>query len=242
MNKESIYRIIGYHGKYTDSVKKALKKLLKENHPDHNGDKEIFKLISDVKKELETNQVSFKCENIVDEMQYEDIDIDYCKSMIIKFEKEKDDLEKVLEEHNSELKKINGNYKELYLKSVKEAGKILEKGKSTKKLNEIKKISIILLMILIIMFVIAIIKNSIIIFICFGIICFITIMLTEKYFLYFHEVTQNSEKKVHQYVNTVNSIKEVMLQRQNKEKEILNVERKLKKVENDLRFYNNLLK
>ena len=60
MNKDSIYRIIGYHGEYSDSVKKALKKLLKENHPDRNGNVEIFKIINEVKNELETDKVSFQ--------------------------------------------------------------------------------------------------------------------------------------------------------------------------------------
>ena len=59
MNKESIYKIIGYNGEYNSSVKRAIRKLLKTNHPDNNGDRRIFELICEVKEELENNKVTY---------------------------------------------------------------------------------------------------------------------------------------------------------------------------------------
>ena len=239
MNKESIYRIIGYHGEYTDSVKKAIRKLLKENHPDHHGDKEVFKLINEVKKELETDQVSFKYhEDVVN--KYDDIDIDYCNKMINELEKERTNLYKEI----NIKKEINGNlsndYKNLYRKSIDEAGNLLKKD--SEKLDEIKKLSILMLVILVITFIIAIIKRNIIVFIVFGIICFIFILIIEKYFVIFNEISKNSEKKVKKYVHLVDDIKENIEKKTEVSSEILELERKVKKVENDLRFYNNLLK
>ena len=89
MNKESIYRIIGYHGEYNNNVKKAIRKLLKENHPDNNGDRRVFELINEVKKELEENRVSFDYKKIKSSIKKnEDIDYEYCYKMIDSISKE----------------------------------------------------------------------------------------------------------------------------------------------------------
>ena len=42
MNKDDVYQIIGYQGEYTESVKKAIRKLLKDNHPDNKGNRDKF--------------------------------------------------------------------------------------------------------------------------------------------------------------------------------------------------------
>ncbi len=88
MNKDSIYQIIGYQGEYNNNVKKALKKLLKDNHPDNHGDIKLFKLINEVKRELETNKVSYKYNDENAKNIINDIDYDFCKEMILKLEKE----------------------------------------------------------------------------------------------------------------------------------------------------------
>lgn len=239
MDKESIYRIIGYHGQYTENVKKAIRKLLKENHPDHHGDKEIFKLINEVKKELETNQVSFKYhDNTV--KKYDDIDIDYCKKMINKLEKERNFLYEDIKAKKEITGNLTNDYKNLYRKSIDEAGGLLRKD--SKKLEEIKKLSIIMLVILLITFLFAIITRNTIIFVVFGIMCFIFILIIEKYFTIFHEISKNSEKKLKKYINLVDGIRDNIEKKTEISGEILELERKVKKVENDLRFYNNLLK
>ena len=88
MNKESIYKLIGYNGEYTANVKKAIRKLLKENHPDNNGNRKIFELISEVKKELEENKVSYNSQKTINN-SIDDIDYDYCFDMIKTITKEK---------------------------------------------------------------------------------------------------------------------------------------------------------
>ena len=72
MNKDSIYRIIGYNGEYTASVKRAIRKLLKENHPDNKGDRKTFELINEVKKELEENRVSYNSKSTKDNIKIND--------------------------------------------------------------------------------------------------------------------------------------------------------------------------
>ena len=83
MNKESIYIIIGYKGEYNTNVKKAIRKLLKDNHPDKKGNQKIFELINEVKEELENNKVSYspkKSNNKINEI--DDIDYNYCVERI----------------------------------------------------------------------------------------------------------------------------------------------------------------
>lgn len=240
MNKESIYRIIGYHGEYTDGVKKAIRKLLKENHPDYHGDKDIFKLINDVKKELETNQVSFKYynNNVVNE--YDDIDIEYCKKMIGKLEKEKKILSREINTKKEITRNLSDDYKKLYRKSVEEAGNLLKKD--SKKIDKIKNISILMLIFLVITFILAIVTNKIIIFIIFGVMCFIFILIIEKYFAIFNEFSKKSEMKVKKYFHTVDEIRDNISKKTEVSSEVIKLERKVKKMENDLRFYRNLLK
>ena len=239
MNKESIYRIIGYHGKYTDNVKKALRKLLKENHPDYHGDKEVFQLINEVKEELETNQVSFKSKDN-ETKNYDDIDLDYCRKMISKLEKEKKTLINEINQKKEIVGKLSNDYKSLYRNSINEADKLLKVD--SKKLKGIKNVSIIMLIVLVVSFIMAIVTQNIFVFILFGILCFIFILIIEKYFTAFYVIRQNSEKSLKKYVYIVNNIDKNIDQKSELLTIILELERKLKKVENDLRFYNNLLK
>lgn len=240
MNKESIYRIIGYHGEYSDNVKKALRKLLKENHPDHHGDKEVFKLINDVKKELETNQVSFKYLKENDKVKYADIDYDYCKKMIIKLEEEKKSLLKLVDKEKESIVSLSNDYRALYRHSINEASNFLKND--SQKLKEIKYLSICILIVLIIIFLMVIVTKNIIVFIIFGIMCFIFILIIEKYFNAFNEISKRSEIKLKKYVGLVDDIQENVEKKEKVSKEILDNERKIAKIENDLRFYNNLLK
>ena len=54
MTREEILEKIRYKGEYTEAVKKRLKKLIKQYHPDVNkNDKKTILLLYDIKKELE---------------------------------------------------------------------------------------------------------------------------------------------------------------------------------------------
>lgn len=240
MNKDSIYRIIGYNGEYTESIKKALRRLLKENHPDHNGDKEVFKIINDVKDELENNQVSFKYKKNKDKKIYDDIDYSYCSEMINKLTKEKNILENELQEKKDNISSLNQNYHSLYRESIEKASNII--NNDINKLNNIKKIFIIILIVLIGLFLYAILNNSIIFFVIFGIISFIFIIILSRYFTMINEINTSNKKKVKNYVKVVDGIKSIIDNKQHLLNDEIQLERKIKKIENDLRFYKNLLK
>lgn len=241
MNKESIYKIIGYHGKYSENVKKNLKKLLKENHPDHGGDKSIFKLLLDVKKELETKQVPFEYTKENNVKEYKDIDYKYCNEMIIKLAKEKEKIDKRIIEKSKEGYEVANNYRIFYRNSINEASEILNyNNKNT--IKRIKFLSIAMLIILLITFFLAVLKNNLVMFGLFGILCFITILIIYKYFLLVRNISLQNEKRLNKYINVIAKMKNVSEKQDNLLKEIKELERKKENIENDLRFYNNLLK
>ena len=242
MNKESIYKIIGYRGEYTENVKKALRKLLKDNHPDRKGNSEIFKLVNEVKKELENNQVSFKYTNEKNEKVYDDIDYNYCHLMIEKLKKEKDVLLNKKEEIRSKNSILSSNYRKLYRNSIDEIGLLLNKNDYSDRLIKIKKFSIILTIIIIILFIIAVIKNSLIIFIIFGVMCILTITVIEKYFMILNSLSKKSDIKLSKYLNSIEEIKNNTEEQEKNNQELLDIERNITKIENNIRFYENLLK
>ena len=60
MKKEEVYKLIEYNGIYDDKVKRNLKKIIKKYHPDKNPvDNKIIQVIYEVKKELETGNISY---------------------------------------------------------------------------------------------------------------------------------------------------------------------------------------
>ena len=243
MNKESIYRIIGYHGEYTESVKKALKKLLKDNHPDKGGDIEIFKIVNEVKKELESGKVSFKNYD-KEEVQnkYSDIDYDYCEKMIKKCQKYLDVANQKIEDLELEIKKANENYKKLYQNSQEERKYLLNNSNDAQELIRIKGYAIIMLIFVIIIFSVAILKNNLIIFGVFGLLCLFFIGIMIKYFQVIRRIADNNKNNLSKYIKLTSRLTSITEKREELSKKHWLYEQKKKKVENDLRFYNNLIK
>lgn len=243
MNKESIYRIIGYHGEYSESVKKTLKKILKDNHPDRGGDAEIFKLINEVKDELENNRVSFKYVSAKnnDSNGYCQIDFEYCEKMIKNICKELLTIDEKISEYKEKIKELNNRYQDVYQNDLKERHYFLNDNIS-KELTKIKNISLFLLIIIVITFIIAIIKNNIIVFGIFGLMSLILVFVVTKYFNITRNIAMNNENNLKKYIKTANKLSMI---KEEKDKIIINKwkeEQKKKKKENDLRFYNNLIK
>ena len=241
MNKESIYRLIGYHGEYNDSVKKALRKLLKENHPDRQGNSEVFKLINEVKKELENNKVSIKIKSnnykIVD-----DLDYDFCYEMIEKLKKEIDNINEEINKKQYRKNSLLKEYRILYDESIREASKLLNKKNEERKLKKIKVIAITIVLFLLFFFTLAVIKNNILLFIMFGLLCFIAITIIYRYFMIIESITKKSEKQVQKHITIIHKIKDLTDERELIKKEIVKLEMEQKRMLNDLRFYENLLK
>ena len=220
MNKDSIYQIIGYHGEYNNSVKKALKKLLKENHPDHHGNIELFKLINEVKKELETNKVSYKINDKKIKNNFDDIDYEYCKEMIIKLEKK---LVTINEKYYKEKNTINNldiKYNNLYTGVLKNKNIILNIDEKKKELNEIKIVSLIMIILLITVFIIIIVTQN----------NYLLILLVLMGIILIYEI-----------VNLFDDIKRNQNLKREHEKLLIEIFNEKGKIENNLRFYKNLI-
>ena len=240
MNKESIYRIIGYNGEYNANVKKAIRKLLKENHPDKNGDPKIFELINEVKEELENNKVTYKIKTN-NKTKHDFIDYDYCREMIIKIKKEKNIYTKDLERVKDELEKIHSDYKKNYRKSIDLETYILSNAKYTDKLKKTKNSCVIFLILTIIMFLISIWKKNIIFFAIFVILVIICVITIREAFYIMHKITSNSQNQLSSYVKTNSNLRDNIKKQEELKKEMNEITKKINNLENDLRFYNNII-
>lgn len=244
MNKDSIYKIIGYQGEYSESVKKALKRILKANHPDHGGDVETFKLINEVKSELENQKVSYKYvgKKNSDEIKTKDIDVDYCKKMIKKLQREFLIVDEKIKNIDLEIKKADERYRDIYQASQDTRKYLLNNNKYANELRKIKRISIVFLSVISLTFLLAIFMNNIIVFIIFGLMCLCFICVLGKYFVIMKNIAKNNENNLSEYIKVTGRL--TML-KEKREEMLINrwsQEQKKKKIENDLRFYNNLIK
>ena len=240
MNKDDVYKLIGYHGEYNASVKKAIRKLLKENHPDNKGDRKKFELIQEVKKELENGKVLYtEKENIV---KNKDIDYDYCLKMINNLKIKKSNLNELMDDKKKVLNAYENEYKDLYQKSLDMENTLLVNSPYVKKAQNIKLVSIILLALMIIVFFISIIKRGDILFILFIILSIICIFVVQKYLIFVHKMTENNKDRISTYLKMNNKIRKNVRKQNDLKREMQDIKRRIINVENDLRFYKNLLK
>ena len=91
MNRKEIIELINYKGEYTKEVKKKLRELLKKYHPDHyKKEDNTFKLISEIKKELDSGKkISFENKKVYEKEHHNDYKIteeilDYIKTAMEK--------------------------------------------------------------------------------------------------------------------------------------------------------------
>lgn len=240
MNKNDVYRIIGYHGEYNADVKKALRKLLKENHPDNKGDRKKFELINEVKKELENGKVSYTEKKIVKDKN--NIDYDYCNKMINILKVKKNSLTEQINTKKELLNDSEREYETLYKKSLELENNLLVNSPYIKKIQKFKQLSIILIVLLLFVFALSIIKNSNILFIVFLLLALLSIFIVQRYMFLVHKINEMSKKRIESYLKVNIDLKKNMRKQNSVKKEIREIKRKLVSVENDLRFYRNLLK
>lgn len=243
MNKESIYRIIGYSGEYNASVKKAIRKLLKENHPDNNGDRKIFELINEVKKELEENRVSFDYKkNKSSIKKYEDIDYSYCHKMLNSINEEIAIYTKELNNKKRELANSITDYKGFYQNSIDLETYLLSNNEHKKELKGIKIFCIISLMLATIAFIVSIMTRNIIILGVFIVLALICVIIIHKAFFIMQKIAENNRNKIKKYVGVNSDLRNNQTKQGEIKKEIHDINKKLTNLENDVRFYNNILK
>lgn len=244
MNKDSIYQIIGYHGEYNDQIKRAIRKLLKENHPDNNGNQKIFEIINEVKNELENNKVpnKYKKNKLTIIQPIDDIDYQFCYKKKSEIELKREALLLDLELNKKNLIDLENEYKVLYKESINLETKILTKSSDYSKIKSIKIKSIILLFCMIIVFILAMLNNNIILFIIFVFLVIICILIIQNYFEVIRNLTENNKINLKKYIHVINSLRN-NIKKKDSLKEIMNDKKRiLNNYENDLRFYKNLLK
>lgn len=243
MNKKSIYKLIGYNGEYNSSIKKAIRKLLKENHPDSGGDRRIFELINEVKEELENNKVSFNYKKNTNSIKKnEDIDYLYCSKMIDEITKEKNIYTRNLKKKTEKLSQCINEYKEYYRKSIDLEAILLSNTQNMNKLKSIKAISIILIILASLVFILSVWKKSIAFFIIFTIIAIICVLTIHESFHIMSKMTENNKNRVKKYVGVNSNIRSNNEEQEELKKEINELNKKINNCENDLRFYENLFK
>ena len=239
MNKDSIYKIIGYNGEYNSNVKKAIRKLLKENHPDKNGDPKIFELINEVKNELENGKVSYKFDSFNSEIKKDDF-IDYSYQMREKIIKERNIYTKKLDKIKEKLEKYNVDYKKKYRESVDLETYLLTNSKYSEELKMTKYSSIIILTLTIIVFIISVWKESLIVFILFVFLVIVCIYTIRKAFIIMHKISENSKKNLNRYVGVNSKLRRNIMEQEELKREMNEINKTINNLENDLRFYDNI--
>ena len=241
MNKESIYKIIGYKGEYNANVKKAIRKLLKENHPDNNGDRKIFELISEVKKELEDNKVSIDFKNKDKKSLFDDIDYEYCMKMVNKLTKEKEIYDNELELKKKELSDCISKYTDIYNNSIKLEKYLMSNTRYMDELKKTKKECIVILILATIVFIISVVTKEMVFLVTFALITVFCLMTIHKAFFIMKKIADNNRNKVMKYVGVNNDLRLNKDNQREIKKEIREISRKINLIENDIRFYNNLI-
>ena len=236
MKKSDVYKLIGYNGEYNTNVKKAIRKLLKENHPDNKGNRETFELINEIKKELESGKIPTIKKEV---SKNNDLDYEYYYKIINNLKTKKNNLMDQINDKKNILNKYEEEYKTLYQKSLDLENSLVN---TTTKTNDIKVLSIALVIIMIIVILVAILTNNDILFVVLIILAIIGVLAVQKRVLLVHKVNEKNKKGITNYVKINNEIKENIKKRSLIKKDISDLKNKLTNVENDLRFYKNLLK
>lgn len=242
MNKDSIYRIIGYNGEYNANVKKAIRKLLKENHPDNNGDRKKFELINEVKKELEENRVSYNYKNNKSSIKInDDIDYLYCAKMVDEIKEKITIYTNELNKKKEKINKYTKEYRDYYQDSINLETSLLDNSKKVSEIENIKKTSVVSLLLSLIAFLCALLTKNTIFYIIFIILVIVCIIVIHNAFNMMQNMSDNNHNKVNKYVGVNNKIRDNQDSQLKLKKEINELDRKIKILQNDLRFYHNII-
>lgn len=246
MNKDSIYKLIGYKGEYNKEVKTKLRKLLKKYHPDHNkGNSETFKLINEIKKELEQNPSikTNKSKNNINNSRVKVTkeDLDYYKKRIEFLEKQNKLLEDKIKNKTSDLEEISQKFNSLNERLIKNNELLCENYDNINYLKMFRKKYIVYIL----SFLISIIgylltKNFFFIVLIIIIIIVLSIDISKLY-LNTKKITGKNNNyllKNFEFLKEIENMKNnITLQK----KVILELKRELDKNNNDIRFYQNQL-
>ena len=239
MNKSDVYKIIGYQGEYNSSVKKALRKLLKENHPDIGGNVDNFKIINEVKKELEENKVSINITKKNTSKNLNDIDYQYCLDKKKELENKRKILQKKMQEIKENLNLNIENYSMLYSRSLDKENTLYDDDKSV---NYLMTLICVITTLLILSIVLIFISKNYSILIISSIFVVLLVIYIMMLFKKINNENSIKNEKLDDYFNIVNEIKINKKIKKELNNQKIELERKINQINNDIRFYDNILK
>jgi len=246
MNKDSIYKLIGYKGEYNKEVKANLRKLLKKYHPDHNkGQSETFKLINEVKKELEKNpHLKVKNSKEISENVQENItkeDIEYYQKRVIFLQEQNKIIENKILEKNNILIEISKKFNLLNEKLTNNNELLCENNDNVNYLKMFRKKYIVYILSFLI-FIIGYLLTQNLFFILLIIIIIIVLSIDiSKLYLSIKELTGKNNNYLLKNFELYKEIDNMKNDIYNQKKIILGLEREIEKNNNDIRFYQNQL-
>lgn len=239
MNRNEVFRIIGYHGVYDQEVKKKLRKLLKKYHPDNNGNSENFKLINEIKKELETKKNVSKTP--ITKVYKKKDDYDYLGKMH-ELKVKNDNLHSKLLEKKELRKKYKEEYRKLYNESLDNQNELCH---CVDKINNIKRqgVSVFVLIILSIvsLTLFLLLKNIFLLIIMSMILIYSFITYINRY-INIENLNKESKKIAKRNIKVLKELNNCSFLIQKINEEINDIEKKIVNNDNDMRFYNNELK
>lgn len=243
MDRDNVYKIIGYKGEYNKEVKAKLRKLLKKYHPDHNnGASETFKIINEIKKELE-HGIKLKSKNknnLKNSNEFKD-DLQYYQNQIKILLNENEIIKNKINDNNINIEEYSKKYTLLIEKLTKNQGLLCDNYDNVNYLKKFQKKYIIYILLLVIFAITYLLTKNILFIILLSIITIILTIDILNLYLRIKEITLKSNNYIHKNFDLFKEIKDLK-DKINKEKQIiLSHERELIKNSNDVRFYQNQL-
>lgn len=246
MTREEIIKELHYHGKYTNEVKRRLRKLLKKYHPDKNkkDDKTIL-LLYEIKKELENNTLQYYDDTILEKEESQDNNIIskyylyFLETMVEKLQRQKAAISKKIKEL---YKKWNRNIEEKN-KKEEEFGKVNLKVNTLKedinKLSGFDKNDIYLILLCLFLIIIVMITRKI--GYLFGVIIIIMIEMYHNYdrnkkYHHKREELRKSEKISNEVQTELEIMENESIKYEIQEQELKKEETRIK---NDIQFYHH---
>ena len=247
MNKKEILEYIKYNGRYTQDVKKRLKKLLKKYHPDNNkNDKNTILVLYQVKKELEDGTLKkmtysdgeskLDQENPISDhyVFFIELLIKRLKNKRVRIDKK---IEALYEKMNFHYEKMNHKQDELYYIET-------DLYEIEKEISELLRIDIVdIIIVIIILLVFSTILFSKLYFLVIIILFFIMI---EIYYIYTRRKVyldkQEKLKQVKRIKKNVNKEYEIIKDRVTLlEKDELALKQDKRRINDDISYYSNQL-
>lgn len=245
MTREEIIKELHYHGKYTNEVKKRLRKLLKKYHPDKNSkDDKTILLLYEIKKELENNTLEYD-DTPLDKEEKQDNNIIskyylyFLETMVEKLQRQKAAVSKKIKEL---YKKWNHHIEEKNIKE-EEFGKVNLKvdtlQEEINKLSKFDKNDIYLFLLSLLLIIIVMITGNK--KYLFGVIIIIIIEMYhnyEKNKKYHHKMKElkKIEKMSNKVQTELEKIENESIKYEIQEQELKKEETRIK---NDIQFYHH---